>query len=156
MWDIGTDSPPTCECVDSDNYDSLVEEAKELGEDCIPFTADDDENNVGDDDCPINYTYDYATCSCLSMNSPELCPESPNYCLFSGYILGQPECKCISDKEYLDQVDKASELGPDCIAGTFDDDDNNIGNDDCPSGYSYDFTICNCVTYEDSTCPIGE
>ena len=36
-------------------------------------------------------------------------------------------------------------FGPDCIPGTPDDDDNNVGDDDCPDGHSYDFDICMCI-----------
>ena len=55
------------------------------------------------------------------------------------------KCSCIT-QEALDAINEdAQQFGPDCIEGTPDDDDNNVGDDDCPTGYSYDFDICMCT-----------
>ena len=37
------------------------------------------------------------------------------------------------------------DLGADCIANTPDDDDDNVGDDECPPNFVYDYDICNCV-----------
>ena len=52
-----------CTCISEDDHNMIVNHG--LGLDCLPNTPDDDTNNVGDDDCPEGYTYDFDLCNCV-------------------------------------------------------------------------------------------
>lgn len=49
-------------------------------------------------------------------------------------------------------------FGPDCMEGTPDDDDNNIGDDECPMhpNYDWDQGICDCVIQDPIQCDLEE
>ena len=132
-----------------------MEKENELGADCLANTFDDDNNNVGNDDCPPGFEYSYDICGCVIYENFKLCPNVPFICQWTGFDTnGEPECDCIENLEDLETLkEKAAYLGDDCIAGTYDDDDDNVGDDDCPEGYTYDYDICNCVTKDDPECP---
>ena len=54
-------------------------------------------------------------------------------------------CTCITQEDLDAIVEDAQQYGPDCIQGTPDDDDNDVGDDDCDEGYSYSFDFCTCI-----------
>ena len=55
-----------CSCISYEALDTLVAETEALGVDCILGTPDDDENDVGDDDCPTGFSYDFEYCGCVA------------------------------------------------------------------------------------------
>ena len=53
---------------------------------------------------------------------------------------------CVMRSEAADILThKHEEWGSDCYAGTPDDDENDIGQDECIRGYTWDHTICACI-----------
>ena len=77
----------------------------DLGADCIANTPDDDTDNVGDDDCPPNFVYDWEICNCV-LNPPYT--TCPNHCvLYSPYTdVGDTfGCTCVDDDWYAQLLD---------------------------------------------------
>ena len=52
---IGTSFPTGPICMDESDVDALYEVENPYGADCMLGTPDDDEDNVGNDDCPEGY-----------------------------------------------------------------------------------------------------
>ena len=53
---------------------------------------------------------------------------------------------CVDPKERLEILGiQHPTWGMDCISGTPDDDDNDIGQDECAWGFTWDESICECV-----------
>lgn len=61
-------------CVSEDEADAILDNYDHgLGLDCILGTPDDDDNDVGDDECMLDFMWDEAICSCVDPDNPE-CP----------------------------------------------------------------------------------
>lgn len=58
------------------------------------------------------------------------------------------KCSCLSQEEYYNIINYVDLLGEDCILGTPDDDENDVGDDDCPAGSSYNYEYCGCEIYD--------
>ena len=112
-------------CISEAEYQAFLNHDHGLGPACIA-TAAQDANNVGDDDCPPDLSFDFQTCRCGKFSDE--CTSIPFYCLFSGSYdaTGASECDCVTPLNYQLLLGEALKLGPDCIAGTFDDDEDNV------------------------------
>ena len=77
-------------------YQALYDFENPRGADCLLGTPDDDEDNVGDDDCPTNYEYDWDTCHCITKTD-----DCDTYCYL--YVVdwlatGNVDCDCLTDE----------------------------------------------------------
>ena len=124
-----------------------MKEENDLGPDCLAGT--DDDINLECPGFPIDWFYDQTYCQCVAS---DVCDQECE----TGEIRDPiGKCDCLSEKEHADLIAQIEALGEDCIPNTPDDDDNNIGQDDCPSGFTWNTEICRCVTREDPNCPPG-
>ena len=57
------------------------------------------------------------------------------------------ETICVNPTEAAEALSYVHPVwGPDCILGTPDDDENDVGQDECATGFLWDETICACVS----------
>ena len=120
-----------------------------LGPDCIADTEDDPVNAAPCEEFPYGWLYQEDLCQCVARFECEAIPDEG--CEAPLILEPVAKCSCISQEAYDGIVATAQQYGPDCIQGTPDDDDNDVGDDDCPSGYTYAFDICMC-TNDSPTC----
>ena len=152
----GVDPIEGCECITFEEYEALMFAAEGLGPDCIADTEDDPSNPEPCEEYPWGYAYNADYCQCTATRE---CDD------FVGCGLGEvlspiDLCSCITQEDLDAIVEDAQQYGPDCIPGTPDDDDNDVGDDDCDEGYKYDYDICQCVVKfpdcVEPVCGLGE
>ena len=74
--------------------------------------------------------------------------------LYQGELPISPATLCVSvTDEALALSYEYGVWGLDCIKGTPDDDDNDIGQDECAPGMTWDQTICACIGIQPNLCP---
>ena len=117
-------------------------EAQGLGADCIAMTEDDPVNEAPCENEPWGYAYDQSLCQCSAQYQ---CTAFTEECGEETTLDPIGKCSCIPQSEADAILVAAEALGEDCILGTPDDDENDVGDDDCPTGFSYDFEYCGCV-----------
>ena len=125
-----------CTCITQEDLDTINEDAQQFGPDCIEGTPDDDDNNVGDDDCPEGYSYSFTLCMCVN-NSP-IC--STPVCEAGDQIDPIEGCTCLSLVDFINLFNHG--LGEDCIAGTEDDPVNPEPCQEFPWGWAYEQEYC--------------
>ena len=125
-----------CTCLSEDEFLDLFNHG--FGEDCIPGTEDDPSNPHPCEDDPWGYFFDEEYCQCVA---GEICEEFEG-CL-PGFVMSPlDKCSC-TPQNVLDLfMEIVRGYGPDCIPGTPDDDDDDVGDDDCDEGYWFDWDIC--------------
>ena len=112
------------------------------------MTLDDPVNENPCEYDPWGYTYNTDLCEC----SAQYQCSALNEACEDGFALDPiGKCSCIPQSEAEDILIAAESLGEDCILGTPDDDENNVGDDDCPTGFSYNFEYCGCVADDSSS-----
>ena len=115
------------------------------------MTLDDPTNEAPCDEEPWGFAYDQSLCQCAAQYQ---CSALTEECEADFTLDTIGKCSCIPQSEADAIVAAAEALGEDCILGTADDDENNVGDDDCPAGFSYDFNFCGCVADDASSLSI--
>ena len=109
----------------------LMLTAEGLGDDCIAATEDDPINEAPCELDPWGWMYQQDLCMCAAQFT---CAVIPDPECEPGVTALDPisKCECIPQAEYDSIYQLAAAAGPDCIPGNADDDDNDVGDDDCP------------------------
>ena len=82
-------------CMPWADFQALFDFENPRGEDCLLGTPDDDEDNVGDDDCPAGYEYDWDTCHCKTKQ--DACGDNYCYLYVTDWLAtGSVNCACLS------------------------------------------------------------
>ena len=112
------------------------------------MTLDDPVNESPCESNPWGYAYDANLCQCTAQYQ---CTALTEACEDGSVLDPIGKCSCIPQGE-ADEILAANEaLGEDCILGTPDDDENDVGDDDCPAGFTYNFEFCGCVAEDSSS-----
>ena len=117
----------------------LMLTAEGLGADCIPRTEDDPINEAPCEADPWGWMYQEDLCACTAQYT---CADLAQPQCEPDVTILHPitKCECISLEEYDSFYEAAAAAGPDCILGNADDDDNNVGDDDCADpDYEYNY-----------------
>ena len=148
-----------CECLDEKEYKELMAKIAALGPDCLAGTPDDDEDDVGQDDCPQDYSWDSNICSCVTKTelNPDCDSDLDYLCVWDSVSFDQDTCECITEPDYKNRVEE-NDLGPDCKAGTDDDPvpEEPLEQGECPDGFEWDSNICWCVKEDKEICPMPD
>ena len=113
-----------------------------LGDDCIADTLDDPINVEPCSQSPYGWVYRQDICQC---GAQVQCTALTEDCAEQGLFLDPITlCSCLTSEEYYNIINYVDLLGEDCIAGTPDDDENDVGDDDCPAGTVYNYEYCGC------------
>ena len=68
--------------------------------------------------------------------------------LFESWVIDGFGGLCISQQDHDELLTYSHpQWGADCILGTPDDDNNDVGNDECQAGYQWEVNICACVGF---------
>ena len=102
-----------------------------------------------------SYTFVRTSCICKFMIDTEnftpsiLCPNLENPAINPIFYFGSSLELCVEQDE-ADRILNTERFGDDCIPGNADDDENDVGDDDCPADHHYDFDYCGCVAADPS------